>query len=150
MAAKILRLLCVFFSVVMVLLCGCAPKSTEVTPPVADFRADFSAEYHGMRPAGTLTYLRQGVCTMQLTAPTTLEGLHIRFQNNTVTVQRGNVTATADEPYFPADSFPRQVFAALQAGADDSALQRDADGIPQLLHLSDGSAVTFLHGEKLG
>lgn len=151
MAAKILRLLCVFFSVFTVWMCGCTPKSEEAPPPPGSFRADFSAEYHGMRPAGTLTYLRQGVCTMQLTAPETLAGLRVRFQNSTLALQRGDAAATADEPYLPANSFPSAVFAALQAASNGSsdALELTAAGLPQLLRLPDGSAVTFLNAKAL-
>ena len=104
MAARILKLLCVFFSVLTVLLCGCEhdKKSNAVN---TDFIADFKAHYRGMELSGTLINNRRGYCAIELSSPETLDGLSVSYSGNELALSRSGVKATADEAYLPNDSF---------------------------------------------
>ena len=104
MAAKILKLLCVFFSVLTVLLCGCE-HNKHTSAVKTDFSADFSAEYRGLKLSGSLVNTRQGYCAIELSAPKTLEGLSVTRQDNELSIARGGVKATADESYLPSSLF---------------------------------------------
>ena len=117
MAIKVLKLLCAVLATAAVLLCGCTKRNAP-NPPELHFQADFTADYHGIHPAGSLTRTRQGVCTMTFTAPQTLAGLQICCKDGEIALSREEAAATADEPYLPDDSFPMIV----------SERRRNADG----------------------
>ena len=144
MAAKVLKLLCVFFATVTVLLCGCV-KRNEPDPPNLDFQADFTAEYRGLRPAGSLTAMRQGICTITFTAQPTLSGLQIRCRNGTIALICGDAAATADEPYLPDDSFPSLLCAVLDAAGNCAA----KDGSKVSLTLPSGEATLTIDDRQL-
>lgn len=165
MLSKVLKLLCVFFSVLAVLLCGCSEKNAAPSPPVLRFRADFSADYRGLRPCGSLDRTRQGICALTFHAPETLNGLLIRQQSGVLTMQYDSAAATADEPYLPAESFPSQLFALLTAAEQGSLhttdgitytvtmpggegkLTVDDRRLPQSAVLPDNSSVRFSNAE---
>lgn len=130
MVSKGFKLLYVFFSVLAVLLCGCSEKHAAPSPPVLRFRADFSADYRGLQLCGSLDRTQQGMCGLTFRAPDTLKGLQIRQQNGVLTMKYDSAAATADEPFFPAESFPSQLFALLTAAEQGS------------IHTTDGSAYT--------
>ena len=120
MAIKVLKLLCAVLATAAVLLCGCTKRNAP-NPPELHFQADFTADYHGIHPAGSLTRTRQGVCTMTFTAPQTLAGLQICCKDGEIALSREEAAATADEPYLPDDSFPMLLCALLQDAADNTA-----------------------------
>lgn len=119
MAAKILKLLCVFFSVLTVLLCGCEhdKNSNEVN---TDFSADFKAHYRGMELSGTLTNTRQSYCAIELNSPETLDGLSVSYIGGELALSRSIVKATADEAFLPSDSFCSILHEILKAAPNGS------------------------------
>ena len=141
------KLLCVFFSVLAVLLCGCSEKNAAPSPPVLRFRADFSADYRGLQPCGSLDRTRQGVCTLTFNAPDTLKGLRIRQQNGVLTMQCDSAAATADEPFLPGESFPSQLFALLTAAEQGSL--HTSDGITYTVTTPGGEGTLTVDGRRL-
>ncbi len=149
MAAKILKLLCVFFSVVTVLLCGCDKSARSKGKVCADFSARFSGEYRGLAVGGEISNAHQGACTMRFDSPETLSGLCVRYRGGEITLKRGEVAVSADKNLLPARGFPELIRESLEkaAGSDlepkgDSAysltvngeeceLKTDADGLPK-------------------
>ena len=170
MVGRILKLLCVFFSVLAVLLCGCDKHGKPGAEPAADFSADFSAEYQGLELAGRLTNTRQGVCSVSLSAPETLDGVCFRFRENALEICRDGVKAEAGEAYIPAASFPRLLRDAFRQTAEgkttpakeadalaltldgcDGTLTLDGDGLPLRLSVPGARcSVEFKNCEKIG
>ena len=165
MAAKILKLLCVFFSVLTVLLCGCE-HNKHTSAVKTDFSADFSAEYRGLKLSGSLVNTRQGYCAIELSAPKTLEGLSVTRQDNELSIARGGVKATADESYLPSDSFYTVLHDIFEAASDGSGtpngdkkvklalplgeatIELDDEGYPAAANMSDNSfSITFLNSK---
>ncbi len=144
MAARILKLLCVFFSVLTVLLCGCEhDKNSNAVN--TDFSADFKARYRGTELSGSLINTRQGYCAIDLSSPETLNGLSVSYSGNELALSRSGVKATADEDYLPNDSFCSILHGILKAAPNskgsseitlelpcsDANLTVDADGLPK-------------------
>lgn len=117
MAARVLKLLCVLFSVLAVLACGCGKHNGQKETVNTDFSADFSADYRGLPLQGTLFSTHQGVCVIDLLAPETLGGLGFHYKDNTLEISRGGMKATADEAYLPGEGFPSLLHEALQKAA---------------------------------
>ncbi len=149
MAARIIDLLCAFLAVTAVLLCGCGGEKSAGVKPELSFTADFTAEYRGLGLKGSLTSLRQGVCSMRFSSPDTLDGLGISFKNGEASLRRGGAEATADEGYLPCNAFPSLLEELLRAAATgdavkaednsytynitagESVLETDENGLPQ-------------------
>lgn len=163
MTEKILSLLCVCLAVTSVLLCGCSRHASDTKPPEMDFQADYTADYQGMEIKGTLTNTRQGVFTITVDKPETLEGLCLRGQSGEITIRRNGVSATADEAYLPSNSFPsllRRLLIDAAAGKPNGdntyslscgTLATDCDRIPKSASLDGESfSVTFSNCKKIG
>ena len=155
-----LKLLCVLFSVLTVLLCGCTGRAETGDAAALDFQADFSAEYRGMSLAGSVSNIRQGVCTLTFTYPETLEGLQISSKGGGLIMRRGDAAATADEGYLPENSFPSLFFALLREAARQepseitlpsgrAALVTDEKGLPAKAEIpSEDTEITFSGSKK--
>jgi restriction system protein len=96
MAAKILNLLCVFFSVLAVLLCGCE-HGEEDTAVNTDFMADFTAEYNNIKLGGSVINTRQDYFAAEISSPETLAGLSAKYEGGVLSLTRNGVGATADD-----------------------------------------------------
>lgn len=143
MAKRILNIVCIVLSVTAVLLCGCDKRLADEGVAV-DFKGDFSAVYRGIQLEGSLVHLRQDVFSLSFDKPETLRGLQIHKQNGVLSLARGGVQATADEPYLPSESFPLLLSELLQAAGADGLT---ADGGAYSLPLSAGEA-TLTVGEN--
>lgn len=167
MVAKMLKLLCVFFSVLTVLLCGCGKHHPVLL--CADFKADFVAKYKGMSLSGQLTHTRQGVCSIDIRSPDTLRGLSLRSRSGELILSQGSAAATADEGYLPAGSFPSlmgEILGNIAAGryterekntfsqslsCGECLFTADDSGVPLTVEATDAVlTVTFSNGEKIG
>lgn len=164
MAARILKLLCVFFSVLTVLLCGCEhDKNSNAVN--TDFSADFRAQYRRMKLSGSLINTRQGYCAIELSAPETLDGLSVSYSGNELALSRNGDKATADEAYLPSDSFCSILHDILKSAADskgdspikleltcgDGDLTIDEDGLPKEAVIpSRDFSITFSNSKATG
>lgn len=160
MAAKILKLVCVLFSVLTVLLCGCTGRAETGNAAELDFRGDFSADYRGMRLTGSADNLRQGVCTLTFSSPETLEGLQISSKGGELTMRREGAAATADEGYLPEKSFPSVFFELMREAARQelpeislpsgkATLRTDERGLPEEAEIpSEDIKITFSGCER--
>lgn len=117
MAKNVLKILCVFFLLPVLLLNGCS-SSQNTKNALTNFTADFSACYKNMNIKGTLSRTRQGITNINITYPKTLNGLNVGYKNNQVYVMRENLQCTADEAYLPCDSFPCVVNSILEGVSD--------------------------------
>ena len=140
MVSRVLKLLCVFFSVLTVILCGCGKTAADKKEICADFQGNFCADYRGMTVDGTIVNTRQGVCAIDITSPETLSGLSLQFKSGETVLSRDGAKATADEAYLPSVSFPSVIREAL---AEIAAGNYTADKSPNafLLPLSCGECM---------
>ncbi len=146
MAARIINLLCAFLAVAAVLLCGCGGEKSAGANPELSFQADFTAEYRGLGLKGSLTSLRQGVCSMRFRSPDTLDGLGISFKNGETSLQRGGAAATADEGYLPCNAFPALLKELLRAAATGDAVKAEDNSYTYKLTAGESVLVTDENG----
>lgn len=105
MCKKFLKILCVFFVLPFFILSGC--ESVEVDNSLkTDFSADFNATYRGSEYKGKISTNRQGVLSIEITYPQTIEGLSVRYYSGEMHILRENLDSSADEAYLPSASFP--------------------------------------------
>ncbi len=169
MVAKVLKLLCVFFSVVTVLCCGCGRHGAKAAP-VTDFTASFQGEYRGLELEGELSGSRRGLCSVTFSRPPSLCDARFSYRDSSLTFGCKGFSASADEACLPPDSLPallRGVFRAvaagdyrqgsgknellLRVGGIDCVLTCDSAGYPKTLLAPDlGCTLTFCHAAPLG
>lgn len=170
MVTRVLKLLCVFFVSLTVMLCGCGKNADSKVEICADFQASFSADYRGLALAGTIVNTRQGVCAVDITAPETLNGLSLQYKSGETVIARDGVKATADEAYLPHESFPsilREILTEIAAGnytaqeekgtyslslsCGECILTTDLGNLPQAAEVSVADCrIRFSDCEKLG
>lgn len=109
MCKKFLKILCVFFVLPMFVMSGCENEEKQDYSIRTDFSADFEATYRNGEYKGKLSSNRQGVLTIDITYPQTIEGLSVRYYSGEMHLARENIDSSADEAYLPAQSFPRVV-----------------------------------------
>ncbi len=163
MAAKIIKLLSILFSVLSVLACGCGKHEGQKCDVKTDFSADFTAEYRGLSLKGNVLSTRQGVCVIGLKQPETLDGVEFCYRDNELEIRCDGMKASADEAYLPDAGFPSLLHSALKkasAGeyspaqednackitlkAGEGLLTVDDGGFPQSLAVDDADCeVTF-------
>ena len=168
MAARIVKLLCVIFSVVTVLLCGC-DKNARAAEISADFTARFTGAYRGLALGGEITAARQGACSVCFDAPETLRGLCLRCRGGEISLKRGNVAADVGGSGFPSGGFPSllsELLAkiaegdyragggnsfTLSLGGGECVLKTDENGLPKSADVPDaGLSIAFTDCRKLG
>ena len=137
MAAKILNLLCVFFSVLAVLLCGCE-HGEEDTAVNTDFMADFTAEYNNIKLGGSVINTRQDYFAAEISSPETLAGLSAKYEGGVLSLTRNGVGATADEAFMPSDSLFSIMHEILREAGEGKGIA-ESDGALKL-PLSCGKA----------
>ena len=108
MAVKVLKKLCVFFLLPVMMLVGCEEVS-EKTEIATDFSADFTAEYRGSEVRGSLSTNRQGVTNIRIDYPETVSGINFNYKNSELEMSRESLICSADEAYLPQRSFPSLV-----------------------------------------
>lgn len=106
MGKKLLRILCVFFVLPIFILNGCNDSKKPDCNLITDFSADFQATYRESEYRGKISTNRQGVLSIDITYPQTLEGLGIRYYSGEMHLSRENLDSSADEAYLPDTSFP--------------------------------------------
>lgn len=166
--ARIVKLLCVFFATLSVLLCGCERGEREKPELCADLTADFSADYNGLTFRGSLSNTRQGVCVIDIQSPETLGGLQVRYKSGEVALSRGALQATADEGYLPECGLPsvlREIFSVVAAkdytvsedgtyelslSCGECKLTADGDFLPKTAEIPGCCTVKFSNCEKIG
>ena len=120
MAEKVLKTLCVFFLLPIILICGCESPQ-EQKSLVTDFTADFTAQYRGVDVKGSVTTNRQGVTSISITYPETINGLNINYRDSQMEISRESLVCSADEAYLPQRSFPSQLKSVLKGVAEGRA-----------------------------
>lgn len=120
MAEKVLKALCVFFLLPIILICGCE-SSQEQKSLVTDFTADFTAQYRGVDVRGSVSTNRQGVTSISITYPETVNGLNISYRDSQMEISRESLVCSADEAYLPQRSFPSQLKSVLKGVAEGRA-----------------------------
>lgn len=114
--AKVLKALCVFFIVSIFVISvsgGCTGEKSEQNTIASNFKSDFDAEYRDMKISGSIVAGRQGIVSISISSPSTLDGLQINYKNSCIEIGRENLLCTADEPYLPSESFPAVVKSLL-------------------------------------
>lgn len=109
MCKKFLKILCVFFVLPIFVVSGCDSEEKQDYSIKTDFSADFESTYRNSEYKGKISNNRQGVLTIDITYPQTIEGLNIRYYSGELHLARENLDASADEAYLPAQSFPSVV-----------------------------------------
>ena len=79
MAVKVLKKLCVFFLLPIMMLCSCE-KVSDKSEVATDFSADFTAEYRGSEVRGSLSTNRQGVTNIRIDYPETISGISFNYK----------------------------------------------------------------------
>ena len=108
MANKVLKTLCVFFLMPVFIFCGCE-SGKEKKSLVTDFTADFSSTYRESDVRGSVSTNRQGVISIRITYPETVDGLNISYKDSQMEISRETLICSADEAYLPQRSFPSQL-----------------------------------------
>lgn len=108
MAVKVLKKLCVFFLLPIMMLCSCE-KVSDKSEVATDFSADFTAEYRGSEVRGSLSTNRQGVTNIRIDYPETISGISFNYKNSEMEMSRESLICSADEAYLPQRSFPSLV-----------------------------------------
>lgn len=124
MGKKFLRILCVFFVLSVFIVSGCGISDSKDAEKKdnnlkTDFSADFDATYRNSEYKGKISTNRQGVLSIDVTYPQTLEGLSIRYYSGEMHISRENLDSSADEAYLPNTSFPsviKSVFDGINSG----------------------------------
>lgn len=119
MGKKLLRILCVFFALPIFILNGCNDGEKPDYNLITDFSADFQATYRDSEYKGKISTNRQGVLSIDITYPQTLEGLGVRYYSGEMHLSRENIDSSADEAYLPDTSFPsvlKSVFDGINRG----------------------------------
>lgn len=166
--ARIVKLLCVFFATLSVLLCGCGRGERNKPELCADFKADFSVDYKGMIVKGSLSTTHQGVCVIDISSPETISGLQVCCKSGEVALSRGVIQATADEGYLPAAGLPSvlyEIFTSVAAknysaaedntyeltlSCGDCKLRADGDYFLKTAEIPGCCTVQFSNCEKIG
>ena len=166
MVTRVLKLLCVFFLSLTVMLCGCGKNSGATL--YADFKADFSAQYKGMTLKGEIVNTRQGVESLDISSPETLSGLSLSYRDGEIKLGRGEAAATADEGYLPVQSFPsllREILSNIASGnysekenktysqslsVGECVFTVDENGLPQSIKAGTDFSVRFSNLKKTG
>lgn len=105
MAVKVLRILCVFFSVVILLLCGCQKAEKSITVKT-DFKACFTSNYKDMQIKGSVSNTGHNISEISISSPKALSGMKICCKNSDYSLSLDSCVCSADEAYFLQDSFP--------------------------------------------
>ena len=134
MANKVLKTLCVFFLMPVFIFCGCESGKEEKSL-VTDFTADFSSTYRESDVRGSVSTNRQGVISIRITYPETVDGLNISYKDSQMEISRETLICSADEAYLPQRSFPSQLKLILNGMSDGRATlvsQNDDENIYNL------------------
>lgn len=143
MAKRLLRLLYVFF-ILVVLQSGCTQQSLSSPQKclVTDFSADFAAQYRSAEYKGYVSTNRQGIVTINITYPETIEGLRFKYYGTDMEISRESLICSADEAYLPDRSFPsvlRSLFSGVGQGRE--TLVSDSEETTYTLSVPMGNAV---------
>ena len=141
MAAKILNLLCVFFSVLAVLLCGCE-HGEEDAAVNADFIADFTAEYNNIKLGGSVINTHQDYFAAEISSPETLAGLSAKYEGGVLSLTRNGVGATADEAFMPSNSFFTIMHEILREAGEGNGIA-ESEGTLKLPTSGDEAIITL-------
>ena len=128
MAKKVLKTLCVFFLLPVLIFCGCE-SGGESKALVTDFTADFTSTYRELDVKGSVSTNRQGVVSISITYPETVSGLNISYKDSQMEISRETLICSADEAYLPQRSFPSQLKLILKGMSDGRAklISQNAD-----------------------
>lgn len=119
MCKKFLKILCVFLVLSIFIFNGCNDGEKPDCNLITDFSADFQATYRDSEYKGKISTNRQGVLSMEITYPQTLDGLGVRYYSGEMHLSRENLDSSADEAYLPDTSFPsvlKSVFDGINRG----------------------------------
>lgn len=119
MCKKFLKILCVFLVLPIFILSGCNDGEKIDCNLITDFSAVFQATYRNSEYKGKISTNRQGVLSIEITYPQTLDGLGVRYYSGEMHLSRENLDSSADEAYLPDTSFPsvlKSVFDGINRG----------------------------------
>lgn len=131
---KVLKTLCVFFVLLITLLCGCN-NSNSTADIITDFSAKFTAHYKNLSLSGSVSNNRQGITNIEITSPKTVEGIHFNYKNSELEMGRENLVCSADEVYLPNKSFPsilKSILNSLNNGSKTLTKKSEATNTYQI------------------
>lgn len=143
MRKKFLNVLCVFFVLSLFIISGCDNVEKTDNNLKTDFSADFEATYRESEYKGKLSTNRQGVLSIDVTYPQTLDGLSVRYYSGEMHLARENLDSSADEAYLPDASFPsvlKSVFDGINSGKA-TIVSISEEECERTLRVSTGNAV---------
>lgn len=143
MRKKFLKILCVFFVLPLFIISGCDNAEKTDNNLKTDFSADFEATYRESEYRGKLSANRQGVLSIDVTYPQTLEGLSVRYYSGEMHLTRENLDSSADEAYLPDTSFSsvlKSVFDGINSGKA-TIVSISEEECERTLRVSTGNAV---------
>lgn len=147
---RVLKSLYVFIILPIFLLCGCQKTSDASQSLKTDFSADFCAEYRQIQIVGSICTNRQGIVSICISKPETLDGLSINYKNGELWLRRDSMICSADEAYLPSDSFPDLLKNLLDGIADGRATVSTKNGSVVCYNLKIGNEVCIITADKNG
>ncbi len=148
MTYKFVSALCVFFLLPIFVFAGCGSqeqnrKTAETVDLTADFSSDFTAQYNDIKLKGRLSSNRQKLINIQITSPSSLDGIEFGYKSSELHIKRDDMVCSADEAYIPQGSFPSLIKEVCAGIADGRAVLKKKDnGVGTYeLKTSQGSAV---------
>lgn len=146
---RVLKSLYVFIFLPVLLICGCQKGSASQSLKT-DFSADFCAEYRQTEIAGSICTNRQGVVSIAISKPETLDGLSVSYKNGELLLRRDSLICSADEAYLPSDSFPDLLKRLLDGIADGRAVVSSQNDSTVCYNLKIGNEVCIVTADKSG
>ncbi len=121
----IISLVFMFFISLSMLASGCGESTVE---PVTAFTADFTAEYRGLKPCGSVSVSGAGYASVTLDSPETVRGVSAVYRGTELSLSLDGLRCTSDEAYLPDGSFFSLMKRALtEVGDPDSRCEYEFD-----------------------
>lgn len=150
MAKKLFCILYAFFICVF-LFSGCSSAQPPNESIITDFSAKFDSHYQESEYKGTIVTNRQGVTTISITYPQTVEGLVFTYHNSELVFSQVELICSADEAYLPQNSLPsmiKSIFDGIKSG--DTTIISCKDNTKELsLNTPSGTALLTVTDDML-
>lgn len=152
---KKIRVLSLLIVLSMLFLTGCNIKNavTAKTPHVnIPFSCDFTiAAYDDMKLEGTMTRLGTGMWEMDITAPETMAGLHIRRDDLGFDLSLGELEICIEQEKINKGAFAELIFAAVDscAAMTDIPLEQTDEGLQYTGKVSECPFIMTFEPETL-
>ncbi len=146
------RLFCLMCAVfVFCFLCAASSCGGQVNPhiPVADFTADITVNTGEMIFDGHFSNIRQGVMSLNLTSPETLDGIGYVLENDVYTYSLGELSKTGDRGELRKNSPVYVLFECMQIVAGDGCTYTNTDEDTAVFYGEEDSISCDVYSDKI-